>query len=133
MIDDRWMPPRSQMRSPQSPANVRRDHLSDRERLLALEMTDSHHDELQRQTAHRLEMGDLRMDHIENRLTRQDQREAAREARAEEKATARKARNEAIQMTVWVMALVTGALAIWNFANPRPPPSPSEVIAPARR
>lgn len=146
MADDRWTPP-PWLQSPRPSTGSfrqRRGDLIDSERLLALEMTDDHHDELHRQTAHRLEMGDHRMDHIETRIdrVRQDQRDAAqrdrdrekaRAEREEARAAARKARNEAIQMAVWIMALLVGSITVWNFLSPRPPPAVSEISVPARR
>lgn len=142
MIDDRWMPPLSPLRSPPSPASVMsarraREHLTDRERILALEMTDDHHEELHRQTAHRLEMGDHRMDHIEDRIGRireQQVREATvREARAAEKAASKAARNHAIQMVVWGFAILTGVATLWNVATQRAPQSAPAITAPAPR
>jgi len=121
-----------------------RDHLTDRERILALEITDDHHEELHRWTAHRLEMGDHRMDHIEDRISRirQDQREAdnrerereeARKLLKEQKAEFRAARNQAIQTVVWAFAIMTGMITLWNFAGSRPPPHASAITAPAHR
>jgi len=148
MIDDRWTPPRSAPYARGSPSISLRERaaLTDGERLLALEITNDHHEEMHRQTAHRLEMGDHRMDHIENRIDgasrellelkqRDLARDMAQQTRAEEKASTRRSRNEAIQMAVWITALLGFLMTAWNFTHPRSPPSsqPSAITAPAPR
>ena len=140
MIDDRWMPPASTAWPTLSAPSLRRDRngLTERERLLAVEITQDHHAELHRQTVRRLEAGDNRMDHIEDRISRirdaQAREAQTREDRAAVKVEFREARNRAVQMAVWIASLLMCGIAVWNFATARsgsaPPPA---ITAPAPR
>lgn len=136
MTDDRWAPPPSNDWPPPSSSSAlsRRSGLTAGERLLALEMTDDHHAELHRATAHRLEMGERRMSGHDQGITgllqREQAREAAREARAAERAAIRATRNQAVQMAVWIAAILTCAITVTNFLAPRLA-APPGITAPA--